>query len=118
MITYMALLAFTSTPPGTESTSPGWSSFVPIIFIFVAFYFVLIRPQMKKQKQTEQMVRNLKTGDKVVTVGGMLGTVASVKNDTVVLKVAENVKLEFQKSAVSAVTTTKDSGAPEVEVKK
>ena len=75
-------------------------TFVPMILIL---YFLIIRPQQKKQKDHAQMVSRLKKGNRVITSGGLHGTVIGTKNDIVVLKIAENVKVECQSSAVSHV---------------
>ncbi|MBU1006444.1 MAG: preprotein translocase subunit YajC [Candidatus Omnitrophica bacterium] len=77
------------------------ASLMPIIFIFGIFYFLLIRPQKKKQKEHENMVSELKKNDEVVTNGGVHGTVMNVKDVTLVLKIDENVKIEINKSAIA-----------------
>jgi preprotein translocase subunit YajC len=93
-------------PSGTDSLI----SFAPFILIIVIFYFLIIRPQNKKQKETQKMLGALKKGDKIVTIGGVHGTIASVKESTVIVKVDENTKMEFTRSAIAAVTTVaKDS---------
>ena len=79
------------------------TSMIPFIAIIAIFYLLIIRPQNKKRKETEKMLSSLKKGDKVVTIGGVHGVVHSVKDSTVIIKVDENVKLEFQRSAVSSV---------------
>jgi len=78
----------------------------PIVLIFVIFYFLLIRPQQKKQKQHQKMLEAIKKGDTVVTSGGIYGTVIGVKENIVVLKIAENVKVEFAKSAVTHIVSS------------
>ncbi len=79
--------------------------------IIVVFYFLVIRPQNKKQKDAKKMLQSITKGDRVVTIGGLHGTVESVKEDAVVLKVDDNMKLKFSKSAVSQVLERKgDSG--------
>src|ERR1700692_1047864 len=78
---------------------------LPIIF-FVALYFLMIVPSQRKQKKWQEMLTQLKSGDRVTTNGGIRGTVLSVKDDVVVLRVQpDGVKLEFVKSAIAAVTT-------------
>jgi len=77
------------------------ASVMPIVFIFAIFYFLLIRPQQKKQKEHTKMVSELKKNDEVVTNGGMHGTVVNVKDSTLILKIDENVKVEINKSAVA-----------------
>jgi preprotein translocase subunit YajC len=81
--------------------------FGPILLIFVIMYFLLIRPQQQQQKKTQAMLKALKKGDRVVTSGGMLGTVVGVDDAKVVLKVADEVKMEFLKSAVVQVVVEK-----------
>ena len=77
--------------------------FLPFILVFVIFYFLLIRPQSKKQKALREMVNNLKRGDRVVTSGGIYGDVVDMKENSTVLKVADNVKIEFTKQSVVSV---------------
>ena len=85
---------------------PGIASFLPFILIIVVFYFLLIRPNQNKQKQWQQMLTNLKTGDKVTTTGGIRGVVMSIKDDAIQLRVPpDNIKLEVVKSAIASVTT-------------
>ncbi|MDR0540159.1 MAG: preprotein translocase subunit YajC [Spirochaetaceae bacterium] len=81
----------------------GILSFLPFVLIIAIFYFLIIRPQNKKQKETQKMLEALKKGDKVVTIGGIHGTIHSVKDKTVVLKVDENTKIEFLRSAISSI---------------
>ena len=77
----------------------GIGQFIPLILIFVIFYFFLIRPQQKKVKEHKAMVESLKRGDKVVTSGGVTGTVERlIDNDKVEVEIAENVKVEIVKS--------------------
>ena len=78
-------------------------SVVPFVLIIAIFYFFIIRPQNKKQKETQKMIDALKKGDKVVTIGGIHGVVTSTKEKTVILKVDENVKIEVNRSAVAGV---------------
>ena len=79
------------------------ANFFPIILIFVIFYFMLIRPQQKKQKEFEKMLKELKKNDEVVTSGGIHGTILNVKDDTLTLKIDDNVKIEVNKSAIGYV---------------
>ncbi|QJD81818.1 preprotein translocase subunit YajC [Cohnella herbarum] len=76
----------------------------PFILMFAIFYFLLIRPQQKKQKQRGSMLNALKKGDKVTTVGGLHGTIAEISDDTVVLKVNDVTKLTFDRSSINNVT--------------
>ena len=84
------------------------AAFLPIVFIVVIFYFLLIRPQQKRAKQHRAMMEAIKSGDQVVTVGGLHGTVAAVDQETVVLRVADNVKLTFNKSAIAGLVAQKE----------
>ena len=77
-------------------------AFLPMILIFVAFYFLLIAPQRKKQKAHDKMVRALEKGAKVKTVGGLFGTVTGVKEDRFVIRIGENMKVEVSKDAIAA----------------
>ena len=77
------------------------ASLMPIIFIFGIFYFLLIRPQQKKQKEHARMTSELKKNDEVVTSGGIHGTVVNVKDTTLILKIDDNVKIEINKSTVA-----------------
>jgi preprotein translocase subunit YajC len=82
----------------------------PIILIFAAMYFLFIVPNQRKQKTWQKMLGDLKFGDRVTTSGGLRGTVLQVKDDSVTIRVLpDNVKLEFVKSAISAVTTDEQS---------
>jgi preprotein translocase subunit YajC len=83
---------------------PAIFQFLPLIIIAVLFYFLLIRPQQKKQKEHQKLVSSVKTGDKVVTNAGIHGIVSNVKESTILLKVADNVKIEMDKAAVVSVT--------------
>lgn len=77
--------------------------FVPLILIFVVFYFLLIRPQQKRAKETKAMLDNLKKGDKIITNGGVYGLVETVADDTVTVKIADNVRVKMLRSAVAAI---------------
>jgi len=79
------------------------SFFIPLIFIFIIMYFVMIRPQKKRQQQQQSLVASLKTGDRVVTNAGIHGLISNVKETTVLVKVADNVKIEIDKSAITNV---------------
>ncbi|NQU74538.1 MAG: preprotein translocase subunit YajC [Candidatus Omnitrophica bacterium] len=79
------------------------ASMFPLILIFVVFYFLLIRPQQKKQKDHAQMVKSLEKNDEIVTTGGIHGTIANVKDATVTLRVDDNVRVELQKNCVAHV---------------
>ena len=92
--------------PGADPAA-GSASIVPTLItfglVFVIFYFLIIRPQNKKQKETKKMLEALKKGDKVVTIGGIHGSIQSLKDDTVVLKTDANTKMTFSRSAISNI---------------
>jgi|SRR6267378_4719319 len=77
--------------------------FAPIVLIFAVMYLLLIRPQQQRQKALDQMLKNLKKGDRVVTSGGILGTVVGVDEGKVVLRIADDVKVEFTKPSITQV---------------
>jgi len=84
--------------PGTEANPI--TTFLPLILIIVVFYFFMIRPQMKRQKELKKFRESLAKGDKVVTTGGIYGKVADIKDAHIVLQVDDNTKLRVDKSAV------------------
>jgi len=86
-----------------EAIGRGVVPFLPLIIIFVIFYFLLIRPQQKREKRHRQMIESLKKGDKVITSGGIYGVVESVNENTVILKIAENVKIKLAKNYIIAL---------------
>ncbi len=89
---------------GSPSSTGSFSSLIVTVVLMIAiFYFFLIRPQNKKQKEMEKMLAALKKGDKVVTIGGIHGVVSSTKEKTIILKVDDNTKLEFNRSAIASV---------------
>lgn len=87
-----------------SSGSGGWLAFAPLIFIFAIFYFLLIMPQQRKQKKWQAMLNELKTGDKVVTSGGLRGTIVALKDDYLHLRVPpDNLRLEVSRGSVVSV---------------
>lgn len=78
-------------------------AFLPLILMLVVFYFLIIRPQQKRQRERMAMLDALKKGDKVVTIGGLHGTIVDLNDDQVVLRVNENTKLTFERNAVNMV---------------
>lgn len=96
------LLAQAGGVPGTA----GLLGFLPLVFIFVVFYLVLIRPQQTRQKKWQQVLTTLKSGDRVVTTGGMRGTIISVKDDSFLLRVPpDNLRMEVMKVAIASLET-------------
>jgi preprotein translocase subunit YajC len=91
----------------------GLMSFLPFVAIIAIFYFLIIRPQNKKQKETQKMLAALKKGDKIVTIGGIHGTIQSVKESTVIVKVDMDCRIEFSRSAISGVeSAAKEENKP------
>ena len=78
-------------------------AFLPMVAVFVIFYLLIIMPQRKKQKKHMEMVNNLKPGDRIITTGGIFGTIMGVQPDRIELKVSANVKIDITKSAVGAI---------------
>lgn len=98
-MTSFALLALPFALPA------GFASFLPFILIIAVFYFLLIRPQQKRQQKWQQMLGNLKNGDRITTTGGIRGTILAIKDDTIQLRVPpDNLRIEVVKSAVASVT--------------
>jgi len=85
------------------SSSGGLMSFLPLIVIFVIFYFLLIRPQMKRAKEHKQLVGQLGKGDEVVTNGGLLGRITDVGESFVTVELTDNVQIKVQKHAIASV---------------
>lgn len=90
-----------------SSTGQMVSTLVTFGLVFVVFYFLIIRPQNKKQKEAKKMIDAVKKGDKVITIGGVHGTVHSVKEGTVIVKVDDDCRIEFSKSAIATVSAPK-----------
>ena len=92
---------------GAEGAAqPGWlvgvMNLVPFIAIFAIFYFLLIKPQQKKRHEHDDLVKNLKKNDKVLTQGGIYGTVSAVSEDWIMLRVSDKVEMKFSRSAISS----------------
>ena len=90
-----------------QATSP-WASLVPLVVMLGIFYFLLIAPMRKRQKQQEQMISNLKNGDHVLTAGGIYGTIVGIKDDRLTLRIADQVKIEVTKSSISGLDNPAD----------
>jgi len=95
---------------GAAGGASQWGILIVMPLIILVFYFLVMRPQNKKQKEAKKMLESLRKGDRIVTIGGLRGTVLSVKDDAVVLLVDEktNTKLEYSKNAVSTVLKRED----------
>lgn len=105
LLSSLDFLAQTTAPaaPGAQPQSPAWMSFLPMILLFAAMYFLMIAPQRKKQKAHEAMLKALGTGDEIVTTGGIFGVITNVKDDRFVVRVSEGTKIEIGKAFVQQV---------------
>jgi preprotein translocase subunit YajC len=87
----------------------SWAGILPLVFIFAIFYFLLIMPQQRKQKKWQQMLSELKTGDRVTTSGGLRGTIIALRDDALHLRVPpDNLRLEVARSSVVAVASSSE----------
>ena len=95
----LALVMQAGSQPG------GFALFLPLILIMVIFYFLMIMPAQRRQKKVAEMLKDLKTGDKVITNGGIYGTIAGLESDSVQLRIAEQVKIKVSRSAIAGLQT-------------
>lgn len=86
-------------PQGQQGS--GWASLVPLVLIFIVFYFFMIRPQMKKAKEAKKFRESLKKGDKIITIGGIHGKIVDVNDATFIIEVEDGIKLKIEKTAVA-----------------
>ncbi len=103
---------------GAQGGAGGIASFVPLILMFVIFYFLLIRPQQKKTKAHREMIDNLKTGDRIITSGGLHGRVTGVSENTLTVEIAEKVRVKVNRASVSALLQPNAAPAPSKKEKK
>ena len=104
--------ALMAPPPGQGQANP-WMQLVPLVVIFVIFYFLLIRPARNKQRSVQKMLDSLKNGDKVVTTGGLMGTVVGMDKSIVQLRVADKVKVDVTKSSIVGLQDQETSSRTE-----
>ena len=86
-----------------QTQDPGLIGYLPLIFILAIFYVIVFLPARRRQKKLDEMLAALKTGDKVITNGGIYGTIVSSKADRIHLRIAENVKIEISRNAIAAL---------------
>lgn len=103
----MSFIPLLQAAAGTPPQGSFLMTVLPFVLIIGIFYLFIIRPQNKKQKETEKMIAALKKGDKVITIGGIHGVVHQAKEKTVIIKVDDGTKIEFNRSAVASVVTDK-----------
>ncbi len=96
----MNMFAILQAAPAAGQQGGGWSMWIMLALIFVVMWFFMIRPQKKQQKELQNFRDSLKKGDKVVTIGGIYGTVAEIKEDSVLIEVDHNVKIRVSKQAL------------------
>lgn len=96
-------------PQGGDGGGSLISTLIMFGAIFLIFYFMIIRPQQKRAKEREKMLSAMDKGDKVVTSGGLHGTIAGLDDKTVLLQVADNVKMKFERSAIASIVSKKDT---------
>ncbi len=101
-----AVIFLQQAPGGMESIL---SSIVPFLLIIVIFYFLILRPQQKRQKERLALLESLKKGDKIITAGGVYGTVEGIEDKTILVKVADNVKLKMERSSVTTIIGVTDT---------
>jgi preprotein translocase subunit YajC len=108
---WMVLSAYAQDPSGAPSGSPPMLfSLLPFLLIFAIFYFLLIVPQQRQRKKHKQMLEDLKKGDRVMTNGGLLGTVSNIHKDVVTLQMGDNVKVKVKKEYIANLQTGEDEG--------
>lgn len=88
----------------------GWAALIPFLLVLVIFYFLLILPAQRERKRKQQMLSTLKPGDRVVTSGGLYGTVVGLRDDVVQLRIADQVRVEVARYAIAGVQSPKEEG--------
>jgi preprotein translocase subunit YajC len=88
------------------------TALLPFVLVFVIFYLLIIMPQRKKQKKHQQMVENLRAGDRIITTGGIYGSIMGVQKDRIEVKIAANTKIEITKSAVGVILSRSETAPP------
>ncbi|MDA0691748.1 MAG: preprotein translocase subunit YajC [Nitrospinae bacterium] len=100
------VFAMSPPPEGADGAGGGFLTLLPpMIMMFAIFYFILIRPQQKKQKEVQKLLDDLKEGDNVVTLSGIHGSIKKIKDDTVMLQIADNVKIKINRTSIAALKT-------------
>ena len=115
---FSLLSAMAAPEGGAGSGGSMMTTFVTFGLIIAIFYFLIIRPQRKRDKETKDMLASIKKGDKVVSIGGIHGTVMVVKESSVIVKVDDNTRLEFSRTAINSIVKPKSEVAPAPAAKK
>ncbi len=97
-------------PAQSDGIASMVSSLLPFLLIIVVFYFLILRPQQKRQKERQKLLEGVKKGDKVITSGGIHGTVEGLEDDSILVKIADNVKVKMDKSAIGTIVGLTDQG--------
>lgn len=105
-------IAYAMGQGGTTGQGGGFTSFLPLILMFVIFYFLLIRPQQKKQKDHRLMVGNLRNGDRIVTTGGIHGRIISASDKVLTIEVADKVRVKLNRDNVGALVQSSSEAQP------
>jgi preprotein translocase subunit YajC len=103
-------IAYAMGQGGAGQGSGGFSAFVPLILMFVIFYFLLIRPQQKKNKEHREMIASVKKGDRIVTTGGIFGRVTGMDENTLTIEIAEKVRVKMVRGNVATVVGPSSGG--------
>jgi preprotein translocase subunit YajC len=97
----------------TEGGAAGYASFIPLVLMFVIFYFLLIRPQQKRSKEHRNLLTNLKKGDKIVTSGGLHGRITGLEETTLTVEIADKVRVKINRSNVAGILASAPPAASE-----
>ncbi len=108
------VIAMAPPPQGGDAGSSLFSTLIMFALIIGIFYFLILRPQQKRQKERQKLLEAVKKGDKVVTAGGLHGTIAGLDEKTVLLQVADNVKMKFERSAIATIIREGEATPKEV----
>lgn len=108
------LLAMAPPPQGGDPQSSLFSTLIMFALIIGIFYFLILRPQQKRQKERTKLLEAIKKGDKVITAGGLHGTIAGLDEKTVLLQVADNVKMKYERSAIATILREGEQAPKEV----
>ena len=110
-------VAYAMAPGAGGEGGGGFATFIPLILMFVIFYFLLIRPQQKKTKEHRQMVSNLKKGDRIITSGGLHGRITGLSDTTLTVEIADKVRVKISRGNVGALNQPSGQPQPQPQVK-